>query len=290
MRPLDRSQISLGNFLHSLYSFDRFLACAQALRIENLELWGAGPHFFLDDYDDERAKEFYKRIEACGMKVICMTPEQCVYPINIACDDRFMRQRSIDYFKRAVEMCAIMQCDMLLVTPGRGYFDYPIESAWQRCVAALQEIGTFGAKHGVRLAFEHLTSGETNIAVYAKEAARLVRDVGLSNVGGMVDLDMAARVGEGAAEYLDAFGGKLLHMHLVDGMPGGHMVPGDGVIDLQQQLITLANADYTGYITPEVMEKTYRNDPETALRRTIYWMESVFAKIADSSRASADIS
>ena len=212
---LHRSQISIGNYAHPLYSFDRFLACAERLQIQNLELWGAGPHFYFYDYTDERAKEFYRKIADKGMKVICITPEQCMYPINIACDDPVMRRRSIDYFKRGVEFCRIMDCPMMLVTPGKGYFDRPRQEAWERSVQALQEIGGYAHSAGVRIAMEHLTQMSSNVAVTAKEAAALVQAVGLPNVGGMVDTDMAGRIGEGVADFLSALDNKLVHVHLV---------------------------------------------------------------------------
>lgn len=243
---LHRSQISIGNYAHPLYSFDRFLACAERLQIQNLELWGAGPHFYFYDYTDERAKEFYRKIADKGMKVICITPEQCMYPINIACDDPVMRRRSIDYFKRGVEFCRIMDCPMMLVTPGKGYFDRPRQEAWERSVQALQEIGGYAHSAGVRIAMEHLTQMSSNVAVTAKEAAALVQAVGLPNVGGMVDTDMAGRIGEGVADFLSAFDNKLVHVHLVDGMPGGHLVPGDGVLHLADQMQQLADAGTPG--------------------------------------------
>lgn len=146
---LRRSQISIGNYAHPLYSFDRFLACAERLHIQNLELWGAGPHFYFYDYSDERAKGFYQKIAEKGMKVICITPEQCMYPINIACNDPVMRRRSIDYFKRGVDFCRIMDCPMMLVTPGKGYFDRPRQEAWERSVQALREIGEYAHSAGV---------------------------------------------------------------------------------------------------------------------------------------------
>lgn len=280
MGQLKRSQIALGNYAHPLYSFERFLDCAEKLEIQNIELWGAGPHFYFEDYDDARAKQFYQSLKERGMRVVCMTPEQCMYPINIACDDPVMRQRSIRYFLRGLQMCEIMQCDKLLVTPGRGYYDRPAKDAWDRCVQAVRQLGEAAKKCGVQIVFEHLTEGSTNIAVYAKEAARLVQEVGLDNVTGMVDTDMAGRVQEGVREYLAAFDGKISHVHLVDGMPGGHMVPGDGVLPLEQQMLDLAKAGYTGYITPEVMHSSYQREPEKALQRTVRWMEEVFAKTA----------
>lgn len=214
---LRRSQISIGNYAHPLYSFDRFLACAERLHIQNLELWGAGPHFYFYDYSDERAKGFYQKIAEKGMKVICITPEQCMYPINIACNDPVMRRRSIDYFKRGVDFCRIMDCPMMLVTPGKRYFDRPRQEAWERSVQALREIGEYAHSAGVRIAMEHLTQMSSNVAVTAKEAAALVQAVGLPNVGGMVDTDMAGRIGEGVADFLSAFDNKLAHVHLVDG-------------------------------------------------------------------------
>ncbi|MCI9406269.1 MAG: TIM barrel protein [Oscillospiraceae bacterium] len=275
---LKRSQIALGNYAHPLYSFDRFLDCAESLHINSLELWGAGPHFYFYDYTDERAKEFFKKIQDRGMKIICMTPEQCMYPINIACDDPVMRQRSIDYFKKGIDFCRIMDCPMLLVTPGKGYFDQPPEAAWSRCVEALREIGVYAAGAKVGLAVEHLTHLSTNVAVTAAQLASLVKEVALPNVGGMVDTDMAGRVEEGVADYLSAFGNRLSHVHLVDGMPGGHMVPGDGVLQLEKQMRQLAASGYQGYITPEIMHSSYQLEPEKALERTVRWMESVFAE------------
>lgn len=202
-----------------------------------------------------------------------------MYPINIACADPIMRRRSIDYFKRGVQFCHIMNCPLLLVTPGKGYFDQPVKAAWGRCIEALREIGEYAASAGVKLAVEHLTRLSTNIAVTAAALAALVKEVGLPNVGGMVDTDMAGRCGESVGDYLSAFEGKLAHVHLVDGMPGGHMVPGDGVLALKAQMEQLSQFGYRRYITPEIMHSSYQLEPEKALERTVRWMESVFAGI-----------
>lgn len=276
---LRRSQISIGNYAHPLYSFDRFLACAERLHIQNLELWGAGPHFYFYDYSDERAKGFYQKIAEKGMKVICITPEQCMYPINIACNDPVMRRRSIDYFKRGVDFCRIMDCPMMLVTPGKGYFDRPRQEAWERSVQALREIGEYAHSAGVRIAMEHLTQMSSNVAVTAKEAAALVQAVGLPNVGGMVDTDMAGRIGEGVADFLSAFDNKLAHVHLVDGdARAGIWSPATGCCIWLTRCSSWQTPGTPGLSRPEVMHGNYQLEPEKALERTVRWMEEVFAR------------
>lgn len=62
------------------------------------------------------------------------------------------------------------------------------------------------------------------------------------------------------------------------GCPAGHLVPGDGVLHLADQMQQLADAGYAGFITPEVMHGNYQLEPEKALERTVRWMEEVFAR------------
>lgn len=98
---------------------------------------------------------------------------------------------------------------------------------------------------------EHLTQMSSNVAVTAKEAAALVQAVGLPNVGGMVDTDMAGRIGEGVADFLSAFDNKLAHVHLVDGdARAGIWSPATGCWHLADQMQQLADAGYAGFITP----------------------------------------
>ncbi len=278
---ITRNQIALGNYSHSLYDFDSFLDCIEKLEIQNIELWAAGPHFYIDDYDAGRTKAFAKKIFDRQLNVICLTPEQCLYPINIASEDDIARKRSIAYFMRSVEMCEQLQTKMLLITPGQGYRNKnrnPLD-AQARCVESVQMIAAEAAKSGITIAMEHLTKKTTDFAVYAKELATLVQMIGMPNVIGMVDTDMAGRVNENINDYFQALNGKVSHVHFVDGMPGGHLVPGEGVLNLEQQFRDLAAYDYKGYITPEVMNERYAFDPDDALERTVSWFDQQIARL-----------
>ena len=64
---------------------------------------------------------------------------------------------------------------------------------------------------------------------------------------------------------------RLGHVHFLDGNPGGHLVPGDGVLELDAALQTLKDMDYTGFLGLEVLDRRYVMDPEAAMRRAMDW-------------------
>jgi sugar phosphate isomerase/epimerase len=90
-------QLALGNYPYPLYPFDCFLDDAVSLGIGNIELWAASPHMGLDDYSLEMAASLHRKIRSRGLQIICFTPEQCAYPINIGSEDEIIRTRSLRY-------------------------------------------------------------------------------------------------------------------------------------------------------------------------------------------------
>ena len=51
--------------------------------------------------------------------------------------------------------------------------------------------------------------------------------------------------------------------------PGGHLVPGDGNLNLDQALHTLEAFDYKGYLGLEILDRRYVMNPEDAMRRAL---------------------
>ena len=83
MKELIWNQIAVGNYTYPLYSFSYFLDSMQRLGVTNIEVWAAGPHLYLEDMTYEMVKKMDLEIQRRKLKPICLTPEQCMYPINI---------------------------------------------------------------------------------------------------------------------------------------------------------------------------------------------------------------
>ena len=72
--------------------------------------------------------------------------------------------------------------------------------------------------------------------------------------------------------FLDVIGPENLgHVHFVDGNPGGHLVPGDGVLDLDGALEKLKAIHYTGALGLEVLDRRYVFAPEAAMKQAMDW-------------------
>ena len=275
---MKRSQIALGNYPYPLYPFNRFLDDAVSLGIENIEVWAASPHLGLDDWSLEQVTPLKQEIASRGLRVICFTPEQCAYPINIGSEDETIRRRSIRYMLWGLECASLLESSLFLVTPGNGYRNIDPSETLSRTVDSLYLLDVVAQKLGVRLVLEHLTKAVTNVAILAEELFNLYDRVGSPNLGCMVDTDMAWRYGQTAKEYVREAAmrqTKLVHVHLVDGMPGGHLVLGDGQVPLHTSLEALQAASYDGYMTFEITNERYYDEPKRALQRCLDWMDPI---------------
>ncbi|WP_218671388.1 TIM barrel protein [Microbispora sp. GKU 823] len=170
--------ITGSNFSYQHLPFERFLDDAADLGREELELWGIAPHFHVPQVSDAEARAVRRRAASRGLRVRCLTPEQVAYPVNIASADTRLRASSIAMFRRAAELCAELGAELLLLTPGRGYEDEPVEAAWRRSADALAEIASYAEGFGVTCVLEPLQRVESNLLNDSRALARMLDEVG----------------------------------------------------------------------------------------------------------------
>jgi protein FrlC len=265
---------AFGNYTFALYSFGYFLEAMRRMEVQYIELWGAAPHFYIEDESWESAATLGREIRSRNLHLVCFTPEQCAYPINIASENRAMRERSIRYFEKAIEYAALLGAPAVLVTPGQGSRDKPARDALYRSIDGINHLARKARAAGIVLFLEHLTRATTNLIIRVKDMAdylSLVDD--RKTVRGMADIDMMGRENEGIADYLSTMNSLPAHVHLVDGFPGGHLVPGDGVLPLVEETALLQREGYEGFLTLEVMHERYLYEPEQTVRNCSDWLE-----------------
>ncbi|MCI8908557.1 MAG: sugar phosphate isomerase/epimerase [Angelakisella sp.] len=266
-------QLCAANYHYKRYTLDYFLDSAQRLGYRSIELWASGPHLHLEDFDYDRLVELDKKIQAHNLKLACFTPEQCVYAISVSHPDKVYRERTVEFFNRHIEAAVQLRCQRMVVSTGFAYLDLDPEDSFNWCVEGIGRICRKAEQEGVTLALEPFTKFTTHICNEASQLVRLIKEVGSPALTGLADTDVIATTG------VDTFGtfvhmlGKerLGHVHFLDGNPGGHLVPGDGVLELDDALQTLKDMDYTGFLGLEVLDRRYVMDPEAAMRRAMDW-------------------
>ncbi|PKL21415.1 MAG: endonuclease [Spirochaetae bacterium HGW-Spirochaetae-4] len=253
----------------------RFLDDMVSLGFTEVELWGGAPHFYSEDITQTDISVMRMTLAERGLSLVCFTPEQCLYPINIASADKAMRERSIDFFRRNIEITVELGCDLMLVTPGRGYVDEDAGEAAKRSIAALIELTATAERQSVRLGLEVLRRDESDIVYNLKTLKEMVDSVDSPSLGALLDTIPMALAGEEPADYLDTFEKKLFHIHFIDGAPHGHLAWGDGILDAQEYLRQIKDSGYSGSLSLEITDARYSGNPFPAFRQSVDRLKAI---------------
>lgn len=267
------------NILHGRFSLEYFLDGMKEIGFESIELWGATPHYNYMAPQKEQQERIKKLFRDRGLKMVCFTPEQCIYPFNIAAKEELIRKMSIDYFLRCIEDTAGFNCEKIMVTPGWGNFDEPAEEAWKRSADSMNTLLTKAQKEGVHIVYEILQPEESNLVTDLKTLKKMMENFNSSFMACCVDTVPMCCAGETLEDYFREFGDKIQHIHLNDGSPSGHAAWGNGTQNLAEHLKTLNEYDYTGFMTFETCDSKFSLHPNDAFRQNYEAVKKALAEI-----------
>ena len=261
--------IAVMSYPYCHYTFDFFLNSMEKLGVKNIEIWGASPHFYIEDVTREQISLLKDRLNAKGLRVTCFTPEQVTYPYNIAAREPGLRKRSVEYFKRNISLAAEIGAPLMIVSAGWGYLNESREEALERAQDSLYKLAHYAEKVGVTLALEALTKISSNLINYASELAQMVKAVSSPALAGMLDVGQMAILGETVGDYFRALGGPPVYMHVMDGRPAGHLAFGDGILPVYSYILEAMELGYTGVFSMEMNDRQYYLEPDLAIGKSL---------------------
>ena len=270
------SQIAMGNFTYYYYSFAYFLDAMEKQNIDRIELWLAEPHLCLDDCSYAGMRQFSKMLRERNFKVCCVTPEQYQYPVNIASSDADTRKRSTNYFKKAIDLAAELEAPKVLVASGQCPLEENREEAFKRMKEVLTELAHNACFKGVQIVFEPMPR-KIDLVRSAAEVKKILDEVGFyEGIRGMMDFDICLRQKDTPKKYMEILGKKNInHIHLNDGNPGGHLIPGEGVLPIKEALEELESTGYTDDISVEVTNSIYYEAPDAATEKILQFLRGL---------------
>jgi protein FrlC len=276
--PSGISDICAMNLHYVRFPLTRFLDDAAELGLRQVEIWGAAPHFYVGDETLESARRLKTSLRERELELVCFTPEQCVYPINLSSGEARLRFRSIRYFLDCLDMCVEMESPALLVTPGSGYADEDPGAAWSRCVDAMGLLAHRAQALGIRLYLEALPPAYSNVISTARHLRSMLDEVSSPALLGMMDTASSVTVGETIEDYVAQLGNLLRHIHMIDADDGGaHLAWGEGNLPLDGYVADLRKAGYAGSLSLELIGPRYYLDPLPPLRESVDRLRSALA-------------
>lgn len=278
---LDSTRMCGMNFHYFRHTLERYLEDMLRLDIPFVELWGAVPHFNVFAADAGEARRVKRLVAERDLTLVCFTPEQCIYPINIASPDNDLRERSVAYFTKALDLSVEMGAPKMMLTPGFGYADQSADDAWNRSADSISKIAARAEALGVTIVLEHLNRFESNLLNTAAEVQRMRDTVNSSAVKIIMDTCQLAVAGESVPDFTRRFGSDLAHVHFCDGTPDGHIAWGTGSLPMEEYLRDLDSAGYAGVLSFEFINAHYWLDPFTPLKNSVERVRSALARMKE---------
>jgi protein FrlC len=269
------------NFHYHRYPFDYFLDSTLRLGLQAVELWGGAPHVYVGDASQEDILTIRHEIQSRGLELVCFTPEQCIYPINLSAKDDTLRKRSIDYFKKCIGVTNTLETSLLLVTVGYGFYNEPVEEAWARGRESLSILAEEAEKQGIVLALEPMSKMGSNLITDMKSLKQMYDEVNSPALKVLLDTVPMTLGGDSFESYGEAFGSDLAHIHFLDGdgKTSAHLGWGMGTFPLEAFADSLKTIGYDGYLSLELIGPQYNWEPERFTKESLNRLSEVFGNI-----------
>ncbi len=176
------------------------------------------------------------------------TPER-----DIVSSTASVRSAAIDYVKANIDYGQLLGADVVTFTPTACMKITPeaaIDQEWNWAVAAATELANYASGAGLKLVLEPWNRYETYLITRTAQAIRFIDEVGSPNLGYMADtFHMSIEEPDIAGSIREA-GSRLSHVHLAD---SNRAAPGIGHINFDPILQAIADVNYTGWISYELL-------------------------------------
>jgi 2-keto-myo-inositol isomerase len=237
------------------------IAAASAAGFRALEIWAAKMDTYLAEQPVEELKS--------------LLDQAALQPASINSIEFITFRSPAEYATiqaRCQELCELAQtleCDKIVVVPSPTPVDIPWSEIKDESVHVLRELSEIAAPYGVQLAFEFLGFGWCSVRTLA-QCWEIVRETDRANVGLVIDTChfYAGRSELHTIEQLDPLKILIFHINDVEERPldtiedAHRLLPGEGVIPLDDILTRLRQIEFDGLCSIELFRPEYwERDP-----------------------------
>lgn len=190
--------------------------------------------------------------------------------LSLTDPDEHIRRKAVDRIKAQVRLASRLGAIVIigLIRGKQG----PERSADQVESLLIEALRTCALEdQTVKLALETINRYETDLLNTAASGLRLVEELGMDNVGLLLDTFHMNIEEPSLTESIMATGDRLFHVHIAD---SNRWYPGAGHINFGEIVDALDKICYQGFVSAEIMPLP---DPVTAAKKTVEYMRGLTA-------------
>lgn len=226
-------------------------------------------------------------LQDTGLKLVSIVPDHFTESRwrqgSFSSTDPTIRQQAVTETRRAMDLAAELNCDLVTVWPGQDGYDYQFQADY------LSEREAF--VEGIRSACRHRPDIRVSLEYKIKEprthsylstvgtAILTANEVAEPNCGVVLDFGHALMGYENPAEsvaLLKRYGDRLMHIHINDNYASwdDDMIVGTvHTLGYLEFFYWLRRTGYDGWIT--IDQFPYREDGQQAVAESAHWMDAL---------------
>lgn len=184
--------------------------------------------------------------------------------------DEIIRKKAIERIKAHIKFADQLNAQVIigLIRGKTEEIDHLISEEY--LISALKECAN--ENKNVKLAIEPINRYETNLINTVESGLDLLEKVGMENVGLLLDTFHMNIEEPSISKSILKAADRIFHFHVAD---SNRWYPGAGHIDFFQIMNDLANVNYQGFISAEIMPLP---DPDTAAEETMKYFQKIGCK------------
>ncbi len=238
--------------------------------------WEVAPFMLNTDarqISNAQRQQYRRAVEAAGLEVIGLHWLLAkTTGFHLTTTDREVRQRTADYFRALIELCADLGGKVMVLGSPLQRNRQPgvtTEQACQHACEVLESLDSPLRQHQIKIALEPLGPEEGNFLNTAREA-RVLRDLIQSDqIGLHLDVKAMSTEPQDIVTTIKQNADWMIHFHANDPNRQG---PGMGQVQFGPIMQTLSDIDYDGWVSVEVFD--YTPGAEVLAARSIETLKS----------------
>ena len=274
-RVITQNQLAVMNIHYIYYPLEHFVSTMQRIGVQHIDLWCGFPHFLIEEDNAKQVSKVRQLISSAGCDIICVTPEQCRYPVNLAFDDPEVRERTISYHMKSLEVATDLEAPLYQVVPGWGWYDSPTDHAWEIMCENLGILAKRAGELGITIILEPLQLIESNLVTSPETAKKCLSDVNSNYLKIVLDTTHMAVWGDTIEHYFEVLGNDIAHMHLNE---RGQVPWGEGNLPLDHYLKVMAENNYDRFFTLEICSYEHQIHADKAVEDNVSYVRNMIRK------------
>lgn len=269
------------SYQFSRYPLEYCFQMAKEYGFQGVEVWGARPHAYAYDMDNQRIRQILDWKKEYGVEVSMFTPEILAYPYNLVSADAKEREETVAYLERSLEVARGIGTDKMQITIKHPGYGRSRKEIWNVMEDSLNRLCRKAEREDVDIILESLSPSEGNVITCADDIVQIQERVQSKSLCSMIDVVPPFIANEPYSEYFDKLGATMKYVHICnsDGKTEFHMQLNDsaGQIPLIDFFRILKRNKYDGWCSTELLAPYFR-DPELYLSESMRAIKDICMK------------